>query len=143
MELYNDNLVDLYWILDNGKQKGGHGALEPPRLDIKQDAKKMVFIRNAVLKEANSPDELMDLFTAGNLERHVGATKMNAESSRSHSIFAIMVSEFRVSCLPHSCVEISNQGNKYSSSIKYGNSIFNFGSYIIQDHFISNMKQFY
>lgn len=31
--------------------------------------------------------ELMDLFNAGNEMRHVGATKMNAESSRSHSIF--------------------------------------------------------
>lgn len=51
----------------------------------------MVFIRNSVIKEANSPDELMALFHAGNAERHVGATNMNAASSRSHSIFAVMV----------------------------------------------------
>lgn len=88
VELYNDNLVDLYWILDN---KGKAGNLEPPKLDIKMDAKKMVYIRNAVIKDATSPSELMDLFNAGNVERHTGATKMNAESSRSHSIFAIMV----------------------------------------------------
>ncbi len=36
------------------------------------DAKKMVYIRNAVIKEANSPSELMDLFNSGNLERHTG-----------------------------------------------------------------------
>lgn len=86
VELYNDNLVDLYWILDNRRSKDN-----PPKLEIKMDAKKMVYIRNCVIKEANSPLELMELFRAGNAERHVGATKMNAESSRSHSIFAVMV----------------------------------------------------
>ena len=32
---------------------------EPPRLDIKMDNNKMVFIRNSVIKEAFSPEELM------------------------------------------------------------------------------------
>lgn len=40
------------------------------------------------------PDELFALFNAGNLERHTGATQMNAESSRSHSIFSIMVEAY-------------------------------------------------
>jgi len=67
---------------------------EPPRLDIKMDANKMVHVRNAVIKEATAFEELMDLFTQGNAERHVGATRMNAESSRSHSVFAIMVESY-------------------------------------------------
>lgn len=86
VELYNDNLVDLYWVLDNKKNRSG----DPPKLDIKVDSKKMVYIKNCVVKEAGSPDELMDLFHKGNKERHTGSTNMNAESSRSHSIFAIM-----------------------------------------------------
>jgi chromosome segregation ATPase len=90
VELYNDNLCDLFWQLDNAGAKKGP-EFEPPKLEIKMDAKKMVFIRNAVIKDVSSPEELMVLFEKGNLERHTGATKMNAESSRSHSIFAIMV----------------------------------------------------
>lgn len=86
MELYNDALVDLFWILDNkrGPRK------DPPRLDIKVNEKQMVVIPNAVVKEVSSGDELMELFRLGNQERHVGATLMNAESSRSHSIFSIL-----------------------------------------------------
>ena len=87
VELYNDNLVDLFWLLDNKKS----GNAEPPRLDIKVDNRKMVYVRNAVIKEAYSAEELMQLFRQGNEERHVGATRMNAESSRSHSIFSVMV----------------------------------------------------
>ena len=91
VELYNDNLVDLYWVLDNKNAKNNNNNNEPPKLEIKMDDKKMVFIRNSIIKEASSPSDLMELFNKGNLERHTGATKMNAESSRSHSIFAIMV----------------------------------------------------
>jgi hypothetical protein len=87
VELYNDNLVDLYWSLDNDRKKS-----EPPKLIIKMDEKKMVFIQNTTIKEVSQPAELMELFELGNAQRHTGATRMNAESSRSHSIFAIMVS---------------------------------------------------
>ncbi len=90
VELYNDNIIDLFWLLDNKRNLGKQGV-EPPKLDIKMDAKKLVYIRNVVMKEAATAADLMNLFTTGNLERHVGATKMNAESSRSHSIFSIVV----------------------------------------------------
>ena len=48
-------------------------------------------MQGITLKDAASADELMELFNAGNEMRHVGATKMNAESSRSHSIFSILI----------------------------------------------------
>jgi len=86
VELYNDALVDLFYLLDHGSRG------TPPKLDIKVDAKKMVHLRNSVIKEAHTAEELLDLFERGNRERHVGATKMNAESSRSHSIFSILIS---------------------------------------------------
>ena len=82
--------MDLYHILDRKAAKTPPST-EVPKLEIKLDERKIVTIKNAVVKYAESPEELMALFTTGNLERHVGATKMNAESSRSHSIFTIMV----------------------------------------------------
>lgn len=116
VELYNDSLVDLFHVLDNKRRRGSVAigdnvigssnitnnainnnssststSIEPPKLEIKIDERKMVTIKNVVLKFVESPEELWNLFVQGNKERHVGATKMNAESSRSHSIFAIMV----------------------------------------------------
>jgi hypothetical protein len=35
--------------------------------------------------------QVMDAFNAGNGVRHVGSTAMNATSSRSHLIFALLV----------------------------------------------------
>jgi len=89
VELYNDGLVDLYWSLDHDARRE-----QPPKLDIKLDAKKMVFIKNVTLRTAASADELLSLFDQGNANRHVGATAMNAESSRSHSIFAILIESY-------------------------------------------------
>jgi len=91
VELYLDTIVDLYFILDH---KGKRGAPDPPKLDIKLDSKKMVYISNCIVKDAADASELMNLFNRGNAERHVGATKMNAESSRSHSIFAILIESY-------------------------------------------------
>jgi len=87
MELYNDQLVDLYHGLDHKGDKKD----KPPKLDIKLDTKKMVYIKNAEVKQADSAEDLLALFEAGNTMRHVGSTAMNAESSRSHSIFSVLV----------------------------------------------------
>jgi kinesin family protein 3/17 len=38
-----------------------------------------------------NPNDLMDVFNEGNLNRHVGATNMNEHSSRSHSVFTITI----------------------------------------------------
>merc|ERR1719231_988488 len=51
----------------------------------------MVYIKNAEVKEADSAEDLLKLFEDGNTMRHVGSTTMNAESSRSHSIFSVLV----------------------------------------------------
>jgi len=48
VELYNDNLQDLFFMLDNPRAK----KEDFPDLDIKLDAKKMVFVKGAVVKPA-------------------------------------------------------------------------------------------
>jgi hypothetical protein len=93
VELYNDNIVDLFYILDKGSSTSPSSS-DPPKLEVKMDARKIVYIQNAVIKDVNSPEELMELFNKGNSERHVAATKMNSESSRSHTIFAIMIESY-------------------------------------------------
>ena len=85
VELYNDQLVDLYFLLDHKSNE------KRPKLEIKLDSKKVVVIKNAVVKEAENYAKLISLFNKGNSKRHVGATKMNAGSSRSHSIFSILI----------------------------------------------------
>lgn len=42
-------------------------------------------------QEATTAEELLRLFSLGNAQRKVSGTKMNAESSRSHSIFSILL----------------------------------------------------
>ena len=92
MELYNDSLRDLYWSLDNAKSKKS----EAPKLKINLDRKTNdVSIEGAVIKAANSPAQLKELFRRGNRIRHTSATTMNAESSRSHSVFAVLVYDKR------------------------------------------------
>ena len=98
VELYNDQLVDLLWLVDSkdkdrDREKESKSQPQPPHLDIKLDGNKMVYVKGAVVKDAHSTEDLLQLFTKGNAERHTGSTNMNAESSRSHSVFSIMVSD--------------------------------------------------
>lgn len=89
VELYNENLVDLFYRVDHGT--GSAAAKSAPKLDIKIDSRNMVTIKNTTIKQASSSEELLALFHAGNAKRHVGATNMNAESSRSHLVFATLI----------------------------------------------------
>ena len=50
----------------------------------------VVTIRGITIKPCPDEAAAMALFTAGNEARHVGSTGMNAESSRSHLVFALL-----------------------------------------------------
>eukprot|EP00644_Phytophthora_capsici_P014554 jgi/Phyca11/124652/e_gw1.54.353.1 len=87
LELYNDALIDLFHLMEGG---GAHDT----KLEIKKNEKGMVVVQNATLKKCTSPEQTLKLFEAANKKRQVGATKMNAESSRSHSIFSLLVESY-------------------------------------------------
>eukprot|EP00931_Biecheleriopsis_adriatica_P080223 TRINITY_DN5357_c0_g1_i1.p1 TRINITY_DN5357_c0_g1~~TRINITY_DN5357_c0_g1_i1.p1 ORF type:complete len:1397 (+),score=386.71 TRINITY_DN5357_c0_g1_i1:437-4192(+) len=82
-ELYLDDLIDLLVTKTKGKT--------PPALDIKKDSRGTVKVENSVEIQVQSPDELQRTITTGMDRRHVAATKMNADSSRSHLIFIVTI----------------------------------------------------
>jgi kinesin family protein 3/17 len=78
LEIYNENIKDLL------KPKSG-------KLEIKESPDIGLYVKdlsNFVVKDVQEMDRLM---TVGNKNRSIGATQMNAHSSRSHSIFTITI----------------------------------------------------
>ncbi|KAF5888806.1 kinesin-like calmodulin-binding protein, partial [Clarias magur] len=82
LELYNDRLQDLFVSPAEALSK---------RIEIKKDKKGLIFAQGAEAKEATSAGELFALFALASANRHIAATKMNIESSRSHLIISIML----------------------------------------------------
>jgi len=89
VELYLDNLIDLFWKMDNPRDRS-----EGPKLDIKKDEKGLVVIKGVSIRDCPSAEALRELFDGGNAARHVGSTAMNATSSRSHLVFAILINTY-------------------------------------------------
>jgi kinesin family protein 3/17 len=50
-----------------------------------------VYVKDLSTFVVKCPEDMMEAFNEGQLNRHVGATDMNEQSSRSHSIFTITV----------------------------------------------------
>ena len=87
VELYLDNLIDLFWLVDNPRAR----PTDAPKLEIKKDDKGMVSIRGVVLKDCPTEESVAEFFEEGNAVRHTSSTMMNATSSRSHLIFALQI----------------------------------------------------
>ena len=80
IELYNEEINDL---LDNPKVE--------KKCDIREDPVKGIYITNLCDVVVETEKELSDLLDKGLSCRTVAATLMNSESSRSHSIFTIVI----------------------------------------------------
>jgi len=81
LEIYNEEVHDLL---------AAHTAT-PKKLDLKEDPNKGVFVKDLsciVVKSIPEIEKAMNYGTAG---RKVASTNMNADSSRSHSIFTIYI----------------------------------------------------
>lgn len=78
LEIYQENLHDLL---------GGDGK----ELKISEHYEKGIFVDGLTEISVESPQQVLDLLAAGQSRRNIGATAMNNDSSRSHSIFRIII----------------------------------------------------
>ena len=79
LEIYNEEIRDL-------NAKKGQGV----RLELK-DKDTGVYVKDLSTFVVKNPADMMKVFKDGNVNRHVGSTLMNDQSSRSHSVFTITV----------------------------------------------------
>lgn len=83
-EIYNEIIYDLLDLSGNGKKnKGG--------LEIKEHSVLGIYVKDLQERVVESRDQVIELMAQGAQARTVGYTQMNAESSRSHSIFVIKI----------------------------------------------------
>mmetsp|Transcript_1194 Transcript_1194/g.1942 ORF Transcript_1194/g.1942 Transcript_1194/m.1942 type:complete len:951 (-) Transcript_1194:160-3012(-) len=80
LEIYNEVIRDLL-----GDQKN------PLKCDLKEDPQKGIVVSNLCDVVVETEEDMDTMLNKGLANRTVGSTLMNAESSRSHSIFTIVV----------------------------------------------------
>jgi len=79
LEIYNEEIRDLL------------GADPKAKVDLKEDPERGVFVKGLTDIVVDSVEAIDNVMRHGYKNRTVGATLMNAESSRSHSIFTIII----------------------------------------------------
>ena len=91
IELYNEEIHDVL------------GKDVTQRKDLRDSTDRGVFVQDLTAQVVKSADEMNRVLTAGKKGRHTGATLMNKQSSRSHSIFTVTVetSEVGADGKPH------------------------------------------
>ena len=90
MELYQESIIDLL-CKNDPKEVKNEKSDKNNELKIKEDPKKGMFVQGITEVEVKNAKEAKDLILTGLKSRHVAATEMNAESSRSHLLFSIYV----------------------------------------------------
>ena len=88
MEIYQEQIIDLLNPISNSNNNK-IDKKEPIELKIKEDPKRGMYIQGITEAEVLNAKEAKNLILTGLKSRHVAATEMNAESSRSHLLFSI------------------------------------------------------
>ena len=60
-------------------------------LQVKDSPERGIYVMGATEVFVSGPEEMFDVMRAGQVNRSVAATRMNATSSRSHSIFQVTI----------------------------------------------------
>jgi len=79
LEIYNEAILDLL------------SADRTTKLDVKEDPDKGIYVKNLTTVIVKDSAEAERSMMQGSKNRKTAATKMNDESSRSHSIFTLYV----------------------------------------------------
>ncbi|CAJ0580049.1 unnamed protein product, partial [Mesorhabditis spiculigera] len=79
LEIYNEEVRDLL------------GDVREQKLDIKEHSDRGVYVAGLSMHVCHNVKDCQQLMNKGFSNRHVGATLMNKDSSRSHSIFTVYV----------------------------------------------------
>ncbi|CAL4123100.1 unnamed protein product, partial [Meganyctiphanes norvegica] len=81
MEIYNENITDLL----------ATGLARTKNLSVREEASGQVYVADLTEELCNNEELLYSLMDKGNKNRTVGQTNMNDRSSRSHTIFRIIL----------------------------------------------------
>jgi hypothetical protein len=79
LEIYNDDVYDLLNVETR------------PKMEVKESKDKGIFVKDLSTYVVKNTTEVLKVMRKGAKSRQVGATKMNPGSSRSHSIFTVMI----------------------------------------------------
>nr|XP_027091553.1 kinesin-like protein KIN-7N [Coffea arabica] len=82
MEIYNEDINDLF-------------AVENQKLQIHESLERGVFVAGLREEIVNSAEQVLELIQHGEVNRHFGETNMNVRSSRSHTIFRMVIESKR------------------------------------------------
>ncbi|KAM9026537.1 centromere-associated protein E [Ara ararauna] len=80
MEIYNETITDL--LCDKRKKKP---------LGIREDFSRNTYVEDLIEEVVVAPEQVMEWIRKGEKNRHYGETKMNEHSSRSHTIFRMII----------------------------------------------------
>ncbi|XP_017135388.1 kinesin-like protein KIF23 [Drosophila miranda] len=81
IEIYNNSVYDL--LEDSGIQKTLQSKI------IREDAHRNMFVHGVTEVEVKTVEDALEVFQMGQKKKRMGHTVLNAESSRSHSVFNI------------------------------------------------------
>ena len=77
LQLYNEDINDLL-------------AMENTKLQIHESKEAGVYVAGLREEIVTGADHVLDLLSTGEAARHIGETKMNKASSRSHTVFRMV-----------------------------------------------------
>ncbi|XP_054794104.1 kinesin-like protein KIN-7N isoform X2 [Prosopis cineraria] len=78
MEIYNEEINDLL-------------VVENQKLQVHESLERGIFVAGLREEIVNNAEQVLNLIKAGEVNRHFGETNMNARSSRSHTIFRMVI----------------------------------------------------